>query len=78
MNEISKLLQERFGLSPDQAQEAERLILGLIRSKIPAQFQGIADSLLGSSPAPGAEPSQAAAGSGNSLLSAAEGLLHRG
>lgn len=79
MNEISQLLQQKFGLSPDQAQEAERAILALIRSKVPAQFQGIADSLLGSgltADAPGAEA--ASGGLGGSLLSAAEGLMHRG
>ena len=38
MNEISQLLQQRFGLSAEQAQEAERAILELIKSKVPQQF----------------------------------------
>ncbi len=79
MNEISQLLQQKFGLSPDQAQEAERAILGLIRSKVPAQFQGMVDSILGSQQPAGSEPTEAASGGmGNSLLGAAEGLLNRG
>jgi hypothetical protein len=76
MNEIAQLLQERFGLTPDQALEAERAILGLIRSKVPAQFQGIVGSFLGSAQ-PVASPGEAAPASGgmDGLLSEAEGLL---
>jgi hypothetical protein len=47
-NEIAQLLQQKFGLSPDQAQEAEGAILDLIRSKVPPQFQGIVNTLLSS------------------------------
>ena len=74
MNEISQLLQQRFGLTPDQAQEAETAILGLVRSKVPPQFQGIFDQLLGQG---GQSAGNAATESGGlgSLLGAAEGLL---
>jgi hypothetical protein len=73
MNEISQLLQQRFGLSPEQAQEAERAILELIQSKVPAQFQGIVSSYLGSAQ-PAGSPAPAAGGLGG-LLGEAEGLL---
>jgi hypothetical protein len=47
MNEISQLLEQRFGLSTDQAQQAESAILDLVKAKVPPQFQGIFDSVLG-------------------------------
>jgi hypothetical protein len=76
MNEISQLLQQRFGLSPDQAQEAERAILELIQSKVPAQFQGIVSSFLGSAQPAGSEAAAAPASAGfGGLLGEAEGLL---
>jgi len=73
MNEISQLLQQRFGLSADQAQEAENAILGLVRAKVPAQFQGIFDSLIGQ--AGGQQDASAQSGGLGGLLGAAEGLL---
>jgi hypothetical protein len=73
MNEISQLLQQRFGMSAEQAQEAENAILGLIRSKVPAQFQGIFDQLTGQ-PGVQADGSAPATGLGG-LLGAAEGLF---
>lgn len=73
MNEISQLLQQRFGLSAEQAQQAENAILGLIRSKVPTQFQGIFDQLAGQ---PGAQADGSAPSGGlGGLLGAAEGLL---
>lgn len=77
MNEISQLLQQRFGLSAEQAQEAETAVLGLIRNKVPPQFQGMFDSLIGAqSQAPaGQADTEAASGGLGSLLGAAEGLL---
>jgi len=79
MNEISQLLQNKFGLSPDQAQEAERAILDLIRSRVPAQFQGVVDSLLGSATPAGQAPAEGSSGElSSTLLNAAEGLMHRG
>jgi hypothetical protein len=76
MNEISQLLQQRFGLSPEQAQEAERAILELIQSKVPAQFQGIVGSFLGSAQPASSDATAAPASAGfGGLLSEAEGLL---
>jgi hypothetical protein len=74
MNEISQLLQQRFGLSPEQAQEAENAILGLVRSKVPTQFQGVFDQLLGQQQGTQADGSAPAGGLGG-LLGMAEGLL---
>lgn len=76
MNEIAQLLQQKFGLSQDQAQEAERAILELIKSKVPPQFQGIVGSLLGSAQSAGSEAEAAPASGGlGGLLGEAEGLL---
>ena len=77
MNEIAELLQQRFGLSADQAQEAEGAILDLIKSKVPQQFQGFVDSFLGQS---SGDASAAASTESGGLLSAAEGLfgVHNG
>jgi uncharacterized protein YidB (DUF937 family) len=73
MNEISQLLQQRFGMSPEQAQQAENAILGLVRNKVPAQFQGIFDQFVGqqSGQADGTAPSGGVGG----LLGEAESLL---
>jgi len=73
MNEISQLLQQRFGMSPDQAQEAEGAILSLVRSKVPAQFQGIFDQLVGQQSAQGDATAQS--GGIGGLLGEAESLL---
>ena len=76
MNEISQLLEQRFGLTPEQAQEAENAILGLIKSKIPPQFQGIADTFLGGQGQAQADGSAPASSGGfGNLLGMAEGLL---
>lgn len=72
MNEISQLLQQRFGLSPSQSQEAATAILNLLRSKVPAQFQGMFDSFAGQTG--GEAQSNPKSESGN-LLSSAESLL---
>jgi hypothetical protein len=74
MNEISQLLEQRFGLTPEQAQEAENAILGLVRSKVPPQFQGIFDQLTGQQAAAQAEGTAQPGGLGG-LLGMAEGLL---
>lgn len=72
MNEISQLLQQRFGLTPEQAQEAENAVLGLIRSRIPPQFQGIFDQFAGQPGGQAGAPAQAGFGG---LLGEAESLL---
>jgi hypothetical protein len=75
MGEIAQLLEQK-GLSSDQAQEAENAVLQLVKSKVPPQFQGILDEVLGSSQQASADGS-APAGSGGlgGLLGMAEGLL---
>ncbi len=73
MNEISQLLQQRFGMSPDQAQEAESAILGLVRNKVPTQFQGIFDQILGQQS--GQADSSAQSGGAGGFLGEAESLL---
>jgi hypothetical protein len=74
MNEISQLLQQKFGMSADQAQQAENAILDLVKSKVPPEFQGMLDSVLGASQ--GGDPNaQAQSGGMGSLLGMAENLL---
>ncbi len=49
MNEIVQILRERAGLNPDQAQEVATAIVGLIKSKVPSELQGMVDQYLGCS-----------------------------
>ena len=72
MNEISQLLQQRFGLSPDQAEEAETAILNLLRSKVPTQFQGMFDSFAGQTGRQAGDQAQTESGD---LLCSAENIL---
>jgi hypothetical protein len=74
MNEISQLLQQRFGMSADQAQQAENAILELVRSKVPAQFQGVFDSLM-SQGQTGSDGSSSGGGELGNLIGAAESFL---
>jgi hypothetical protein len=70
MNEIAELLQQKVGLSPEQAQEAAQAIMGLIQSKIPANMQGMVMPLLGM------QGGQAADSGGlGGLLGSVEGML---
>jgi hypothetical protein len=77
MNEISELLEQRFGLSAEQAQEAETAILDLVKSKVPPQFQGILNTILGGNQNASQSESGASAPSSevSGLLGAAESLL---
>ena len=76
MGEIAQLLEQK-GLSSDQAQEAENAVIQLVKSKVPPQFQGILDSVLGApqhaGSSDGAQP--AASGGIGGFLGIAEGLL---
>jgi len=75
MGEIAQLLEQK-GLSSDQAQEAENAVLQLVKSKVPPQFQGILDEVLGSSQQASADGSTPAGSGGlGGLLGMAEGLL---
>lgn len=76
MGEIAQLLEQR-GLSADQAQEAESAVIQLVKSKVPPQFQGVLDAVLGSPQATAngdGAPSAPSGGLGG-LVGMAEGLL---
>jgi hypothetical protein len=73
MNEIVELLQQKANLSPDQAQEVATAIVGLIKSKVPTEFQGMVDQFLGGGGTQQAGSS--ALGGLGGLLGAAEGMF---
>lgn len=75
MSEISDILQQRAGLSPDQAQEVEQVIVQTLMSKVPSEFQGMLSSALGLGGSSGA-PAADAGGLGG-LLGMAEGFLKK-
>jgi len=72
MGEISDLLQTKVGLSPEQAQQVEQVVVEYIKSKVPSEFQGVLGSFLGE----GAAAGQSSSGGGlEGLLGAASGLF---
>lgn len=72
MGEISDLLQQKAGLTPDQGQQVEQIVIDHVKSKVPAEFQGMLGSVLGEGSADG----QAADSGGlGSLLGAASSLF---
>jgi hypothetical protein len=72
MGEISDLLQQKAGLSPEQSQQVEQIVVDHIKSKVPAEFQGMLGSVLGGDSADG----QAAPSGGlGSLLGEASSLF---
>jgi ABC-type amino acid transport substrate-binding protein len=73
MNEIVEILQQRAGLSPDQAQEVAKAIVDLIKSKVPSEFQPMVDQYLGGSG--DAQASSSGLGALGGLLGAAEGMF---
>ncbi len=60
MSVIADLLQQKVGLSPDQAQQAEQVVVQHIMSKVPSEFQGMLGPILGTGSS--ADASQPAAG----------------
>jgi hypothetical protein len=72
MDEIVQVLQDRAGLSPEQAQEVAKVIVDLIKSKVPSEFQGMVDQYLGGGDAQAGSSSLGALGG---LLGAAEGMF---
>ncbi len=60
MSVIADLLQQKVGLSPDQAQQAEQVVVEHLTSRVPPEFQGVLSSVLGTGS--GADASQPAAG----------------
>ncbi|MGA7156226.1 MAG: hypothetical protein WBY53_05245 [Acidobacteriaceae bacterium] len=75
MSEITDLLEQRAGLSPDKAQEVEQLVLSHISSRIPPQFQGMFNSLVGGQPAADGQPADAGGGGLGSLMGEAESFF---
>ena len=69
MNELVDLLQQKAGLSPDQAQAAAQAIASFIASKIPASLQAEVLPLLGM------QSGGADSGELGSLLGSVEGML---
>ena len=72
MGEIANILQQKAGLSPDQAQEAEQVIIQHLMSRVPSEFQGILSSVLGTG---GAEATPAQSGGLGALLGEASSLF---
>jgi hypothetical protein len=72
MGEISVLLQSKARMSPEQAQEVEHLVVEYIQSKVPAEFQGMVGSILGTG---AAEGQPGASGGLGGLLSEASSLF---
>jgi hypothetical protein len=75
MGEIANLLQQKAGLGPDKALEVEQVVVEHIQSRVPAEFQGILGSVLGTGASAEGQPPAAEAGGLGSLLSAATGLF---
>ncbi len=74
MSEITDLLQQKAGLSADQAQNVEQIVVQHILSKVPSEFQGVISSALGLSEG-GGESAVAQSGGLGGLLGMAEGFL---
>jgi hypothetical protein len=74
MSIIADLLQQKVGLSPDQAQQAEQVVTEHLMAKVPSEFQGMLGSVLGTGAAEG-QPAAAESGGLSSLLGAATSLF---
>ena len=74
MSEISDILQQRAGLSADQAQEVEQVIVQSVLSKVPPEFQGMLSSALGLG---GGAAAPAESGEIGGLLGMAEGFFKK-
>ena len=74
MSVIADLLQQKVGLSPELAQQAEQVVIEHLMAKVPSEFQGVMGSLLGSGAAEG-QPAAAESGGLSSLLGAATSLF---
>jgi hypothetical protein len=69
MNELADLLQQKAGLSPDQAQAAVQAIASFIASRVPPSMQAEVLPLLG------LQSGGADSGGMSGLLGSVEGLL---
>jgi hypothetical protein len=72
MSELTDLLEQKAGLSPEQAQQVEQLVAQHLMSRVPPEFQGILGSVIGSGSAPATQPS---GGGFGGMLSEAESLF---
>ncbi len=63
---IADLLQQKAGLSPEQAQLAEQVVVEHISSRVPPEFQGMLSSVLGTGAAAG-QPAAESGGLGGLL-----------
>jgi hypothetical protein len=76
MSMIADLLQQKVGLSPDQAQQAEQVVVEHLSSRVPSEFQGVLASVLGSGANSAAGPAAGAESGGlGGLLGAASSLF---
>ena len=69
---IADLLQQKAGLSPEQAQLAEQVVSEHIRSKVPSEFQGVLGSILGDA---SGQPADAGSGGLGGLMGEASKLF---
>lgn len=53
MDEIVKLVQDKVGLSENQAKQAVETVIGFLKKKLPAPIAGQIDTLLASDQAAG-------------------------
>lgn len=77
MGEISQLLQQKVGLSSEQGDAAENAVIEFAKSRVPAEFQSILSSALGTGQAASTDGAPAESGGLGGLLGAAEGFLGR-
>lgn len=74
MSEIADMLQQKAGLSPDQAQQVEQLVAQHLLSRVPPEFQGMLTSVLGMQGGSSAGAPAAGGGIGG-LMGMAESFL---
>ena len=76
MGVIADLLQQKVGISPEQAQQAEQVIIEHVQENVPSEFQGIIGSVLGTGAGTGtANGQQAESGGLGNLLGEASKLF---
>jgi hypothetical protein len=75
MSEIADLLQQKAGLSPEQAQQVEQLVSQHLMSRVPSEFQGILGSVLSSGGSANGQVAAPASGGIGSLLGEAASLF---
>ena len=76
MSEIAELLQQKVGLSPEQAQQVEQVVVQHIMARVPSEFQGIMGSVLGAGGGnPEGQPAAAESGGLGGLLGMASSMF---